>query len=102
MSYPPQQGGGYQPPAPQDHPRATTALILGILGVVLCYILGPFAWKVGKQAVNEIDASGGQLGGRGQAQAGYVLGIIGTVLLIFGLLFGLVMGIGGIMAAGGS
>ena len=52
--------------------------------------------------MNEIDASGGQLGGRGQAQAGYVLGIIGTVLLIFGLLFGLVMGIGGIMAACGS
>ena len=64
MSYPPQQGGGYQSPAPQDHPRATTALILGILGVVLCYILAPFAWKIGKQAVNEIDASGGQLGGR--------------------------------------
>ena len=49
-----------------------------------------------------IRGKGGQLGGRGQAQAGYVLGIIGTVLLIFGLLFGLVMGIGGVMAAGGS
>ncbi len=85
MSYPPPPGGQYQQP-PQDHPRAMTALILGILGLVICGILAPFAWRIGKQAMDEIDASGGRIGGRGTAQAGYILGIIGTVLLVLGLL----------------
>lgn len=93
-SYDPGQGGYGQaapPPMgyaqPQNHPRATTALVLGIVGIVCCEFVAPFAWAIGKKAVSEIDASGGQYGGRGQAQAGYILGIIGTVLLILGLLF---------------
>ncbi len=73
---------GYAP----DHPKATTALVLGILGIVICGIIAPFAWRIGKQTLVEIDGSNGQLGGRGSAQAGYVLGIIGTVLLGLGLL----------------
>jgi hypothetical protein len=56
-------------------------LILGILSLVLCSFLGPFAWIMGRRAVTEIDASGGALGGRGQAQAGYICGIVATVLL---------------------
>jgi hypothetical protein len=83
----PQQGGfppmGYPG---QDHPKATTALVLGILGIVICGVIAPFAWRMGKRTVAEIDASNGQLGGRGAAQAGYVLGVIGTVLLGLGLL----------------
>ena len=75
---------GYPPPivyhAP-DHPQAATAMILGILGLVLCQVISPFAWSMGKKTVAEIDASQGQLGGRGQAQAGYVCGIIGTIIL---------------------
>jgi uncharacterized membrane protein YjgN (DUF898 family) len=82
MSYPP----SYPPPPgypmpPRDHPQATTALVLGILGIVVCGILAPFAWSIGNKAVNEIDRSGGQLGGRGSANAGRILGIVGTVLL---------------------
>jgi len=81
----------YYPPygPPQDHPQATTALILGILGIVLCQALAPFALVVGRKAVREIDASGGMIGGRGNAQAGYILGIVGTVLLVFVVLFGI-------------
>ena len=60
--------------------------LLGILGVVLCQVLGPFAWVIGKRTLGEIDASHGRLGGRGQAQAGYVLGIVGTVLLVLSVL----------------
>ncbi|MEP7090218.1 MAG: DUF4190 domain-containing protein [Nocardioidaceae bacterium] len=77
--YPP---GAYAP----DHPKATTSLVLGILGIVICGIIAPFAWRMGKQTVSEIDASNGRLGGRGAAQAGYVLGLIGTILLGLGLL----------------
>jgi len=98
--------GGYAPP-PQDpyahlrrdHPKATTSLVLGIVGLVLCGIAAPFAWSYGKKAMNEIDASQGILGGRGQAQAGYILGIIGTVLLVIGLLAGFLIVIFAIIGA---
>ena len=102
----PQQGGygqqGGQQPYPQapppgypqgqvqyapDHPRATTTLVLGILGLVLCQVLAPFAWVMGRRTLNEIEASQGRIGGRGAAQAGYVLGIVGTVLLVLGVIF---------------
>ena len=69
---------GYMPP---EHPQATTAMVLGILGLATCTALSPFAWRIGKRAVSEIDASNGQLGGRGPAQAGYVMGLVGTILL---------------------
>ena len=74
-----------QQPAVQyapDHPRAVTSLVLGILGIVLCGVLAPFAWVIGSRTLNEIDASNGRVGGRGAAQAGYILGIVGTVLLV--------------------
>ena len=60
------QPGGYVP----DHPKATTSLVLGILGLVLCGVLAPFAWVMGGRAVREIDASQGTVGGRGTANAG--------------------------------
>ena len=79
---------GYAPMAyAPDHPRATTSLVLGILGVVLCQILAPFAWSIGKKTVTEIDASHGAVGGRGAAQAGYIMGIVGTVLLVVAVAF---------------
>jgi hypothetical protein len=91
QGYPPPYPGyqpGYQPYGPpQDHPQATLAMILGIVGVVVCQIVGPFALVIGKRALNEIDASGGTLGGRGMAQAGFILGIIGTVFLALFLLY---------------
>jgi hypothetical protein len=66
---------------PPDHPRATTVLVLGILGLVVCGIIAPFAWVMGRSTLAEIDSSRGALGGRGAANAGYILGIVGTVLL---------------------
>jgi hypothetical protein len=84
-------GQGYSGYPPQgyvrDHPKATTSLVLGILGIVVCGLVAPFAWRMGKRTVDEIDASNGQLGGRGSAKAGYVLGLIGTLLLGLAVLF---------------
>src|SRR5262245_14068624 len=82
---PPPAGVPYR----QDHPRAVVALVLGIIGVVTCQIASPFALVLGRNAMKDIDASQGTLGGRGMAQAGFILGIIGTVILglvIIGLL----------------
>ena len=89
----PQPGYSYAAPVP-NHPSANTAMVLGIValaGIVACggitLVLSPFAWIIGAKAVREIDASPSTYGGRGSAQAGKIMGIIGTVLLILGVLF---------------
>jgi hypothetical protein len=87
--YQPAYGGGGVP----DHPSATTALVLGIVslvGILMCggltLVLAPFAWGLGSRALRAIDASPGQFGGRDKANAGRVMGIIGTVLLVLGII----------------
>jgi hypothetical protein len=80
----PQYTGMFGPVAP-DHPQATTVLILGILGLVLCQFISPFAWVMGNRVIREIDASGGTIGGRSNANAGRICGIVGTILIGVGL-----------------
>ena len=84
MSYSAPPPPSYQP-AP-NHPQAMTVLIIGILGLVLCQLLGPFAWTMGNRVVAEIDASGGAYAGRDQANIGRILGIVGTALLALSIL----------------
>jgi hypothetical protein len=58
---------------------------------VICGIFtGIPAVILGAQAVREIDASGGQLGGRGLATTGRILGIINVALTILAALVVLV------------
>ncbi len=67
-------------------------MVLGIIGLVGGFLTGigflaaPFAWAIGGRAVREIDASPESYSGRDQAKAGQILGIIGTVMLILGIL----------------
>ena len=77
---------GWQPKPSSG--AATAALILGICGLVLCPLIPSILAVVyGSKARNEIDASGGQIDGRGLATAGLVLGWIGVVIYgLFGLL----------------
>lgn len=77
---------GYPPYVAAEHPQATTVLILGILGLIMCQVLSPFAWVMGNRVVREIDASGGAIGGRSSANAGRICGIVGTVLIGLSLL----------------
>ncbi|AXK87368.1 DUF4190 domain-containing protein [Nocardia farcinica] len=88
MTQPPQYGNPYASygPPPPDHPQATTILVLGILGLVLCQLCAPFAWIMGRRALNEIESSGGTIGGQGNVKAGYICGIIGTIILALYLL----------------
>ncbi len=65
---------------------AIAALVLGILGVIFCPLAAPVAWGLGRKAEQQVDASGGTLGGRGEATAGKVLGMIGTALMIIGII----------------
>jgi TRAP-type C4-dicarboxylate transport system permease small subunit len=84
--YGPPWYGDYRPPAPK-HPQAITVLVLGILSLVLCGLIGPFAWSMGSRVVREIEASGGRWGGDSEATIGRILGIVATALLVISVLF---------------
>ena len=71
---------------PRTPGQAYAALILGIVGLVVCPLLPSIAAVVfGHLAKGEIDRAGGQLGGRGLAMTGLILGWIGVAFwaLIF-------------------
>lgn len=87
---PPSYGAGPTPPyggpAP-DHKQSTLILVFGILSIVCCgFLLGVPAIIMGKKAMDEIDASGGTIGGRGKVKAGFICGIIGTALSVIGII----------------
>ena len=67
--------------------KPTISLILGILGIVCCGLLAPVAWVMGSQELKAIKAGTSAASGEGLAKAGMILGIIGTVLLLFGILW---------------
>ncbi|MCW5776595.1 MAG: DUF4190 domain-containing protein [Phycisphaeraceae bacterium] len=86
--------------------RGVLILVFGILSLVLCQLLGPFAWIMGKGDLKRIDAGTMDPEGRGLTQAGMICGIIGTVLMMIGVLLSLlwivmvVLGLG--LAAAGA
>lgn len=94
--YPSQPYGAYGY-APPNHPQAVTALVLSIVGLVICPPVGIGGLVLGARARREIDANPGQYGGRGIATAGWVLGIVGVALMAFYLIFFLI----GIAASAG-
>lgn len=96
MSYPPPPNdpppptgptpSPWQYPVQPKEPQATTAMVLGIVAVaggMMCYLpifVSPAALVIGRKSLNAIKQQP-HLGGRGEAMAGFVLGIIGTCLL---------------------
>jgi hypothetical protein len=62
-------------------------LVLGILSIPCCGLFtGIPAWVMGSSTLKQIDASGGAIGGRGLVKAGYICGIVGTVLSVLGVI----------------
>jgi hypothetical protein len=107
-AYPPYAPHGYAPPA---HREANKVLALGLIAVVggmACYLpifVAPFAWVIGNRVTKEIEAAGGQLGGRSEAQTGKILGIIGTCLLAVALVVTVVaigLAVGGVFDDSGN
>jgi len=94
--YPPYGAPGYPMPgynaSPPNEGLAVASMVIGIVAFVLACgygvgLLGsPVALVMGRVSMKRIDQSGGQLGGRGMAQAGFILGIIGTVLLVLAII----------------
>ena len=80
------------PPASKASSRATTALILGIVSLVCCPLCGPVAWYMGIQEGKAIKTGQSSAAGQGLATVGMVLGILGTIYLVFALLWILFFG----------
>ena len=79
-------------PPPRQHPypeqgQAVTALVLGILSIIVCQLLGPVAWKLGSDELRAIAEGRRSPDGMSMAQAGRITGIIGTCFLALGVAF---------------
>jgi hypothetical protein len=99
---PPPGPAGYPPPPPtpfagtaytrgvdeEVQKRANTALILGVIGLVCCNILSPFALFMGLSAKRD--------GAEGTATAAVVVGAIGCVGLVLGIIYGIVVVVAGV------
>jgi hypothetical protein len=67
--------------------NSTLILVLGIVGLLCCNLLGPVVWYMGKQEMQGIAEGRIAAANEGTAKAGMILGMIGTALLAFGILW---------------
>ncbi len=67
--------------------NSTLILVLGIVGLLCCNLLGPVVWYMGKQELQGIAEGRIAAANEGTAKAGMILGIIGTALLVFSILW---------------
>ena len=79
---PPQQGGFQHYP---EASQAQTVFILGILGIVICGVLGPIAWIMGNTEIGAIEAGRRPPDGLSNAKTGRTLGMIATILMAVGI-----------------
>jgi hypothetical protein len=75
----------YQRAYPESS-QAVLVLVLGIIGLVLCQLTAPIAWVLGRSELQAVAEGRRPPGDEGLANAGRILGIVGTVLLAFGIL----------------
>jgi hypothetical protein len=86
--YQPSYGGyGAYGIVPTMHPQAVPALVTGILGLAICPFVGIAGLVLGNKARKAIDAEPGRYTGRGQATAGFILGIVSVVYAVLVVLF---------------
>jgi hypothetical protein len=69
------------PTPPAAGSRATTALVLGLLGFLCCQLTAPIAWFIGRRELDAIAAGESPAAGESQARVGMILGIIGSAML---------------------
>jgi len=77
--------------------RGVVVLVLGILGIVVCFICGIIAWVMGNNDLREMNAGLMDPSGRGMTRAGKICGIVGVVIniVVLGMcLIGLVIMVG--------
>lgn len=69
--------------------RGGAVLALGILGLVVCFILGVIAWVMGNNDLREMDVGVMDPAGRSMTQAGRICGIVSVVFALVPLCIGL-------------
>lgn len=70
------------PAAYPEQSQATTALVVGILGIVCCGLLGIAAWVMANNELQAIASGRRDPMHEGTAKAAKVVGIVGTALII--------------------
>lgn len=82
--------------------RGVVVLVLGILGLVVCFICGIIAWVMGNNDLRQMDAGAMDPTGRGLTQAGKICGMISCILAIIGIVIWLLvvvlMGVGAVVS----
>ena len=78
--------------------RAITVLVLAIVGLVCCPLTAPIAWVMGQSELGAVRRGAAPAANESLAQIGMVLGILGTVLFGFFLLW--IFAFGGLAALG--
>jgi len=84
-------------PGLQPH-RGAVILVLGILGLILCFICGIIAWVMGNTDLREMREGRMDPSGMGLTNAGRICGMISVILAIVGFIFGVLLMVGGILA----
>jgi hypothetical protein len=74
--------------------RGTLILVLGIFGLLCCFIPGVIAWVLGNRDLKDMDAGTVDPSGRGMTQAGKILGIISVVWFAIIIAFNILVMIG--------
>lgn len=69
-----------------EHPNATAALVVGIVGIMALFVMfpliSPVAWYLGAKGRREMREQPGRWRTSGSLTAGFVLGIVGTLIAI--------------------
>ena len=81
---------GYTPN--QQPVNGTLILVLGILSIICCNILGPVTWIMGNNALRTLDTGQDDPSQRQLVVIGRILGMVGTALLVLGVLWVLFLG----------
>jgi hypothetical protein len=62
--------------------RGVMILVLGILGLMVCGIIGIFAWMMGKRDLDLMRRGLMDREGEALTRVGYILGLVATILLL--------------------
>ena len=76
-----------QPNTPMRPHRGATVLVLGILGIVFCFITGIIAWVMGSGDLREMKEGLRDPEGESLTRAGMICGIVGTCLAALAILW---------------
>jgi hypothetical protein len=85
------RGGGYVAPH-----RGAAVLVLGICGLVVCFICGIIAWSMGNTDLRAMREGRMDRSGEGMTNAGRICGMISTILACAGAVIVLI-----VLATGG-